>query len=182
MKTKHFEIEGLIEIFPDIHRDDRGSFVETWQEARYQELGIRSPFVQDNFSFSVAGTLRGLHFQKNYPQGKLITVLAGEVFDVAVDLRKSSKTFGKWQGTHLKGEDKNQLWIPSGFAHGFYVLSSEALVSYKCTDFYHPNDEGSIRWNDPDIGIAWPIKISPKLSLKDEQAPSFKAFCESLLP
>lgn len=180
MRIKHFEIEGLIEFFPVIHRDDRGCFVETWQENRYRELGINAPFVQDNFSFSVAGTLRGLHFQKNYPQGKLITVLAGEVFDVAVDLRKSSKTFGKWQSVLLKGADKNQLWIPTGFAHGFFVLSSEALVSYKCTDFYHPNDEGSIRWNDPDIGITWPMKVPPKLSPKDAQAPSFKAFCESV--
>ena len=107
MRIKHFEIEGLIEFFPDIHKDDRGCFVETWQETRYQKLGISSHFVQDNFSFSCFGTLRGLHFQKNYPQGKLITVLAGEVFDVAVDLRKSSKTFGKWQSVLLKGTHKN---------------------------------------------------------------------------
>lgn len=181
MKTRHFEIEGLIEFFPEIHKDDRGCFVETWQEARYRDLGIHNQFVQDNFSFSVEGTLRGLHFQKNFPQGKLITVLAGEVFDVAVDLRQSSKTFGKWQGVILNGEEKNQLWVPPGFAHGFYVLSSEALVCYKCTDFYHPKDEGSIRWNDSDIGIIWPLNALPKLSPKDAQAPSFKTFCESEL-
>ena len=148
MRIKHFEIEGLIEFFPDIHKDDRGCFVETWQETRYQKLGISSHFVQDNFSFSSYGTLRGLHFQKKYPQGKLITAIEGEVFDVAVDLRRSSPTFGRWQSVVLNGIDKNQLWIPPGFAHGFFVLSPKALVTYKCTDFYHPSDEGCIKWND----------------------------------
>lgn len=181
MKIKHFEIEGLIEFFPDIHEDDRGCFVETWQENRYRELGISSHFVQDNFSFSVKGTLRGLHFQRHYPQGKLITVLKGEVFDAAVDLRRNSLTFGRWQSVLLNGEEKNQLWIPPGFAHGFYVITQEALVSYKCTDFYHPNDEGCIRWDDPDIGVSWPLLGLPKLSQKDAQAKSFKDLCEGSL-
>ena len=181
MRIKHFEIEGLIEFFPDIHKDDRGCFVETWQETRYQKLGISSHFVQDNFSFSSYGTLRGLHFQKKYPQGKLITAIEGEVFDVAVDLRRSSPTFGRRQSVVLNGIDKNQLWIPPGFAHGFFVLSPKALVTYKCTDFYHPSDEGCIKWNDPDVGIDWPIHTNPTLSPKDACAPSFRTFTSGLV-
>ena len=149
-------------------------FVETWQKERYEAAGINLPFVQDNHSKSTKGILRGLHFQKQHPQGKLVMVSLGEVFDVAVDIRKGSPTFGKWFGAILNQENQNQLWIPPGMAHGFVVLSDVAHFHYKCTDFYHPGDEGSIRWNDPTIGIDWPYKKEPVLSAKDQIAPFFK--------
>ena len=149
-------IEGLCVITPAVHGDDRGYFMETYSQRDMMEAGIDITFVQDNQSMSTKGVLRGLHFQKNYPQTKLVRVIKGSVFDVAVDLRKKSNTFGKWYGIELSEENKKQFLIPRGFAHGFLVLSDKAEFCYKCTDFYHPGDEGGLAWNDPDIGIEWP--------------------------
>ena len=149
-------IEGLCVITPAVHGDDRGYFMETYSHRDMMEAGIDITFVQDNQSMSTKGVLRGLHFQKNYPQTKLVRVIKGSVFDVAVDLRKKSNTFGKWYGIELSEENKKQFLIPRGFAHGFLVLSDKAEFCYKCDDFYHPNDEGGLAWNDPEIGIEWP--------------------------
>ena len=149
-------IEGLCVITPAVHGDDRGYFMETYSRRDMTEAGIDITFVQDNQSMSTKGVLRGLHFQKNYPQTKLVRVIKGSVFDVAVDLRKKSNTFGKWYGIELNEENKKQFLIPRGFAHGFLVLSDKAEFCYKCDDFYHPNDEGGLAWNDPEIGIEWP--------------------------
>lgn len=166
MNVLRCEIPGLLVIEPKVFGDARGFFLETWNRRRYQEAGLDADFVQDNLSFSARNTLRGLHLQNPNPQGKLVQVLQGEVFDVAVDLRRSSKTFGKWQGVTLSGENKRQFYVPPGFGHGFAVLSETALFQYKCTAFYSPQDELSIRWDDPDIGIQWPIK-TPLLSERD---------------
>ena len=149
-------IEGLCVITPAVHGDNRGYFMETYSQRDMEENGIYINFVQDNQSMSVKGVLRGLHFQKNFPQTKLVRVIKGSVFDVAVDLRKDSKTFGKWYGIELTEENKKQFLIPRGFAHGFLVLSETAEFCYKCDDFYHANDEGGLAWNDPAIGIQWP--------------------------
>ena len=149
-------IEGLCVITPAVHGDSRGYFMETYSQRDMEENGIHIPFVQDNQSMSVKGVLRGLHFQKNYPQTKLVRVIKGSVFDVAVDLRKDSATYGKWYGIELTEENKKQFLIPRGFAHGFLVLSETAEFCYKCDDFYHANDEGGLAWNDPAIGITWP--------------------------
>lgn len=149
-------IEGLCVIEPTVHGDKRGYFMETYNQRDMQEAGLDMVFVQDNQSSSAKGVLRGLHFQKQYPQGKLVRAIRGSVFDVAVDLRSHSKTYGKWYGIELTEENKKQFYIPEGFAHGFLVLSEEAEFCYKCTDFYHPGDEGGMAWNDPEIGIAWP--------------------------
>lgn len=150
-------IDGLLEVRPRVFGDQRGYFVETYSERDFASAGIAVRFVQDNESRSRRGVLRGLHFQKRHPQGKLVRVIEGEVFDVAVDLRSGSPTFGRWEGLRLSGELKNQFFIPPGFAHGFLVLSDEAVFAYKCTDFYHPEDEDGIRWDDPGLGIVWPI-------------------------
>ena len=149
-------IEGLCVITPTVHGDNRGYFMETYSLRDMQEAGIDIHFVQDNQSMSVKGVLRGLHFQKNFPQTKLVRVIQGSVFDVAVDLRPGSKTYGKWYGVELTAENKKQFLIPRGFAHGFLVLSNTAEFCYKCDDFYHGNDEGGLAWNDPAIGITWP--------------------------
>ena len=149
-------IEGLCIIEPAVHGDSRGYFIETYNQKDMEEAGLTMKFVQDNQSGSVKGVLRGLHFQKNFPQGKLVRVVKGTVFDVCVDLRKDSTTYGKWFGVLLSAENKKQFYIPEGFAHGFLVLSDTAEFCYKCTDFYHPDDEGGLAWNDPDIGIEWP--------------------------
>ena len=149
-------IEGLCVITPAVHGDNRGYFMETYSQRDMEENGINIQFVQDNQSMSVKGVLRGLHFQKNFPQTKLVRVINGSVFDVAVDLRKDSATFGKWYGIELTAENKKQFLIPRGFAHGFLVLSETAEFCYKCDDFYHANDEGGLAWNDPEIGIQWP--------------------------
>ena len=149
-------IEGLCIIQPAVHGDNRGYFMETYNQNDMHEAGLDMVFVQDNQSMSVKGVLRGLHFQKEFPQGKLVRVIKGSVFDVAVDLRPGSKSFGKWFGVELTEENKKQFYIPRGFAHGFLVLSETAEFCYKCTDFYHPNDEGGLAWNDPKIGIEWP--------------------------
>ena len=149
-------IAGLCVITPTVHGDERGYFVETYNKNDMAEAGLTMEFVQDNQSCSVKGVLRGLHFQKQFPQGKLVRVIRGSVFDVAVDLRPGSQTFGKWFGIELTAENKKQFYIPEGFAHGFLVLSDIAEFCYKCTDFYHPGDEGGLAWNDPKIGITWP--------------------------
>ena len=166
MKVQTCDISGLLIIDPKVFGDARGFFLETWNLLRYREAGIAADFVQDNVSFSRRGILRGLHCQNPKPQGKLLEVLQGEVFYVAVDLRRSSPTFGKWHGLVLSGENKRQFYIPPGFAHGFAVLSETALFHYKCTEFYSPKDELAIRWDDPDIGIQWPLK-DPLLSERD---------------
>lgn len=156
IKVTPCPIEGLYVIEPAVHGDARGYFMETYSLQDMQEAGLDMVFVQDNQSMSVKGVLRGLHFQKQFPQGKLVRVIKGRVFDVAVDLRTSSKTYGKWYGVELTEENKKQFYIPEGFAHGFLVLSDTAEFCYKCTDFYHPGDEGGLAWNDPAIGIQWP--------------------------
>ena len=149
-------IKGLCLITPAVHGDNRGYFMETYSKRDMEEAGLSIDFVQDNQSMSVKGVLRGLHFQKNYPQTKLVRVIKGEVYDVAVDLRHGSKTYGLWHGELLTDENKKQFLIPRGFAHGFLVLSDTAEFCYKCDDFYHPDDEGGLAWNDPEIGIIWP--------------------------
>lgn len=149
-------IEGLCIIEPSVHGDARGYFMESYNYNDFKEAGIDCVFVQDNQSMSAKGVLRGLHFQKQFPQAKLVRVIKGSVFDVAVDLRKGSETFGRWFGAELTEENKKQLFIPQGFAHGFLVLSNTAEFFYKCSDFYHPGDEGGIAWNDPQIGVVWP--------------------------
>lgn len=151
------EIEGVKVITPRVFPDERGYFMETYQKKDFEEIGIDVEFVQDNQSASKKGVIRGLHFQKEFPQDKLVRVISGTVFDVCVDLRKGSKTFGKWFGVELSAENKKQFFIPKGFAHGFLVLSDYAEFVYKCSDFYHPGDEGGIIYNDPEIGIDWPI-------------------------
>ncbi|MDR2535695.1 MAG: dTDP-4-dehydrorhamnose 3,5-epimerase [Treponema sp.] len=167
-------IEGLYEITPQIFGDNRGYFFEVYSERDFSAAGLGMRFVQDNQSRSVKGVLRGLHFQKQHPQGKLVRVIEGEVFDVAVDIRLNSQTRGKWHGLVLSGERRNQFYIPQGFAHGFLVLSESALFAYKCTDFYHPEDEGGIIWNDCTINIGWPkLGIDYMLSEKDKKLPEF---------
>ena len=156
IKVTKCPIEGLYVIEPAVHGDDRGYFMETYSLRDMQEAGLDMVFVQDNQSMSCKGVLRGLHFQKQHPQGKLVRVIKGRVFDVAVDLRENSDTYGKWYGVELTEENKKQFYISPGFAHGFLVLSDTAEFCYKCTDFYHPGDEGGLAWNDPAIGIEWP--------------------------
>lgn len=168
-------------IEPTVFQDSRGFFLETFQCQRYGSQGIGPTFVQDNLSFSKRGTLRGMHAQSPHPQGKLVYVLQGEVFDVAVDIRVGSPTFGEWVGETLSAENRRQIWIPEGFAHGFCVTSETALFAYKCTDFYHSETEISLLWDDPDIGIIWPIS-QPELSDKDAQAPYLQDLDHSRLP
>lgn len=174
------EIEGLKIITPTVLGDARGYFVETYNYNDYKEAGIPEVFVQDNQSASKRGVLRGLHFQKQYPQDKLVRAIKGEVFDVAVDLREGSPTFGKWHGVLLSEENKKQFFIPKGFAHGFLVLSEYAEFCYKCTDFYHPEDEGGIAYDDPDVGVEWPIAQDMELllSAKDTGRTGLKEYME----
>ena len=162
------DIEGLYIIEPEVFYDSRGYFMESYNKNDFYAEGLKMDFVQDNQSMSSKGVLRGLHFQKEHPQGKLVRVLRGEVFDVAVDIRKGSKTFGKWYGVILSAENKKQFYISEGFAHGFLVLSDELEFAYKCTDFYRPDDEGGIIWNDSDIGIDWPINKDIELIISDK--------------
>lgn len=175
-------IEGLKVVEPEVRGDERGYFVETYNYNDFKEAGIEVTFVQDNQSGSSKGVLRGLHFQKEFPQDKLVRVVSGEVYDVAVDLRKGSKTYGKWYGVYLSAENKKQFFVPKNFAHGFLVLSDRAEFAYKCTDFYHPNDEGGLLWNDPDLGVEWPIQEGMELvmSEKDKLWPGLKALGESV--
>ena len=175
MDFQQTAIPGVILVTPQVFGDERGFFMEFWQEREFAKMGIDHSFVQDNHSRSGQGILRGLHYQIRQPQGKLVRVVSGEVFDVAVDLRKSSATFGHWVGTRLSEESKQMIWVPPGFAHGFYVLSHSADVLYKCTDFYAPEHERSIRWDDPDLNIQWPLgKVAPILSDKDASASWFR--------
>ena len=170
------DIEGLYVIEPTVFKDERGYFVETYNQNDMKEAGLDMVFVQDNQSTSTRGVLRGLHFQKQFPQGKLVRVVRGKVFDVAVDLRSDSKTYGKWFGVELSAENMKQFYIPEGFAHGFLVLSDEAEFCYKCTDFYHPGDEGGLAWNDPEIGVEWPLEegVDLIISEKDQKWKGLK--------
>lgn len=178
MKIIDTKIPDVKIIEPKVFGDDRGFFMETWNQKQFEELVTGKPtkFVQDNHSKSKKGILRGLHYQTENTQGKLVRVISGEVFDVAVDIRKNSPTFGLWVGEYLSAENKRQLWIPEGFAHGFYVTSDEAEFVYKCTDFYNPAAEISIIWNDKEINIDWPITIQPILSGKDSSAQKLASF------
>jgi len=181
LKTTPTDLPEVLLIVPDVHRDDRGFFVETYHAARYYEAGLDAPFVQDNHSRSGRGTLRGLHAQIARPQGKLVRVTHGEVLDVAVDIRRGSPSFGRHVSAILTGDGFEQLWIPEGFAHGFCVISETAELQYKCTDFYDPTSELTIAWNDPEIGIRWPIE-EPLLSAKDRDAPNLSDCAPELLP
>ncbi len=169
------DIEGLYTIQPTVFGDARGYFMETYNYEDFKAAGLDMVFVQDNQSSSTKGVLRGLHFQREHTQGKLVRVVSGEVFDVAVDIRKGSKTFGKWFGVTLSAEKKNMFYIPEGFAHGFYVLSDTAEFTYTCTDFYDPSSEGGIKWDDPTIAVDWPIPegVTPNISEKDAKHPAF---------
>lgn len=164
------DLPGLVRIEPRVFGDERGFFMESWQAKKFADAGIDAVFVQDNHSKSVQGALRGLHYQINHAQGKLVRVVAGEVFDVAVDIRRSSPAFGRWAGFRLSAENKRMLWVPPGFAHGFYVLSPSAEFLYKCTDYWSPDDERTIVWNDPAVGVNWPLIDGrpPLLSAKDQ--------------
>ena len=170
------DIEGLYVIEPTVFKDERGYFVETYNQNDMKEAGLDMVFVQDNQSMSTRGVLRGLHFQKQFPQGKLVRVVRGKVFDVAVDLRSDSKTYGKWFGVELSAENMKQFYIPEGFAHAFLVLSDEAEFCYKCTDFYHPGDEGGLAWNDSEIGVEWPLEegVDLIISEKDQKWKGLK--------
>lgn len=178
MKVIETDIPDVKIIEPDVFGDERGFFMETWNQNTFEELVTGKPtqFVQDNHSKSKKGILRGLHYQTENTQGKLVRVVSGEVFDVAVDIRKDSLTFGKWVGVYLSAENKRQLWIPEGFAHGFYVTSDEAEFVYKCTDYYNPSAEVSIKWDDVILSINWPIIDNPILSSKDKVAIDFSEF------
>jgi dTDP-4-dehydrorhamnose 3,5-epimerase len=173
MKATPTELSDVLVLEPKVFGDERGFFMETWQRRTFAELGIDHDFVQDNHSRSARGILRGLHYQIRQPQGKLVRVTAGEVFDVAVDLRRSSPTFGRWVGVTLSAENHQMLWVPPGFAHGFYVTSASADFQYKCTDYYAPEHERAVRWDDPSLAIAWPVPRGeiPQLSAKDAAAP-----------
>ncbi len=178
IKVEDCGIQGLKVISPTVFGDERGYFMETYNYNDFKEAGIDEIFVQDNQSSSRYGVLRGLHFQIQYPQAKLVRVISGEVFDVAVDLREGSPTYGQWHGEILSAENKKQYFIPKGFAHGFLVLSENAEFTYKCSDFYHPGDEGGLIWNDPDIGVEWPVPEGMELvfSDKDKKWGSFREF------
>jgi dTDP-4-dehydrorhamnose 3,5-epimerase len=176
------ELGGVLVLEPKVFADARGFFVETWSRERYAAAGIACDFVQDNLSLSAQGTLRGLHFQHPRDQGKLVQILSGAVFDVAVDVRSDSPTFGRWVGIELSAAKHNQVYIPPGFAHGFYVTTESALFSYKCTDYYSPQTESGILWNDPDIGIEWPVRESPVLSDKDRRYGRLRDLPKERLP
>ncbi|MBR2186087.1 MAG: dTDP-4-dehydrorhamnose 3,5-epimerase [Lachnospiraceae bacterium] len=178
IRVETCDIEGLKVLIPEVFGDERGYFMETYRRDQFTEEGIPVEFVQDNQSSSVKGVLRGMHFQINHPQAKLVRVIKGRVYDVAVDLRKGSKTFGKWFGVELSSENKKMLYIPRSFAHGFLVLSDTAEFVYKCDDFFHPGDDGGLRYNDPDIGIVWPDEIRPEdmnINDRDRNWPDFRA-------
>jgi dTDP-4-dehydrorhamnose 3,5-epimerase len=181
VKVTPTELPDVLRVEPTVFGDSRGYFFEAYSARRYADAGIPAKFVQDNVSLSQRGVLRGLHFQYPHGQGKLVAVLRGEVFDVAVDVRRGSPTFGRWVGECLSAENKRQLYIPPGFAHGFLVTSDEALFAYKCTEYYHPEAERSIRWDDARIGIRWPID-GPVLSAKDDVAVMLDAMPEEHLP
>jgi dTDP-4-dehydrorhamnose 3,5-epimerase len=173
MKITATDLPGVVLIEPRVFEDERGYFMETFQQPRFQEAGLAWDFVQDNHSHSLRGVLRGLHYQIEHPQGKLVRVVRGEIFDVAVDVRRSSPTFGRWFGAVLSETNRRQLYVPPGCAHGFCVLSERADVIYKCTDVYYPEHERTILWNDPDLAVAWPI-ASPLVSAKDQRGLSWR--------
>jgi dTDP-4-dehydrorhamnose 3,5-epimerase len=175
------DLPGILIVEPTVHRDTRGFFLETYHAQRFAEAGIGEPFVQDNHSRSTRGVLRGLHAQLRRPQGKLVRAVAGEIYDVAVDVRAGSPTFGRWVGVPLSAESFRQLWIPAGFLHGFCVMSEAAEIEYKCTALYDRDDEIGVVWNDPDIGIRWPI-VDPALSAKDAALPRLAAVRSSFWP
>jgi len=179
--TRSSKLPEIIIIEPDVFGDNRGKFMETYQAQRYQHCGIPERFVQDNASYSSKGVLRGLHYQLGQPQGKLVLVAQGEIYDVAVDIRKGSPTFGKWEAVMLSSENHKQIYIPEGFAHGFCVTSETATVSYKCTDYYAPKEERGILWNDPLLKIKWPVDY-PALSDKDSQLPTIEILSAKELP
>lgn len=181
MKITATPLPGVLLVEPSVFGDERGFFLESYRADRLAEAGVTLPFVQDNHSRSRKGVLRGLHFQIKHPQGKLVRVTQGEVFDVAVDIRPGSPSFGKWYGAHLSAENHLELWVPPGFAHGFAVLTETADFLYKCTGYYRPDDEGGILWNDPDIGINWPL-ADPQLSAKDRAYPRLKDIPKDRLP
>ena len=181
MNVKETKLAGVLVLEPDVFSDERGFFLETWNSARYENAGIRGPFVQDNVSFSKRGVLRGLHFQYPQSQGKLIQVISGGVVDIVVDIRKGSPTFSQWVSEELSDANHRQMYIPPGFAHGFCVISDTAVFSYKCTDYYNPATEKGIIWNDPDLNIDWPIK-EPILSPKDKEYLRLKDFRPDKLP
>lgn len=174
-------LPGVVLLEPEAYGDERGFFMETWNRRRYEELGLPADFVQDNLSYSKGGVLRGLHFQNPDPQGKLVSVVLGEVFDVAVDVRVGSPTFGAWTGVTLSAENRRQLYVPEGFAHGFLATREEVLFAYKCTAYYNPQTEQSLLWNDPDIDIGWPV-VDPVLSTKDGSAPRLAEILPEKLP
>ena len=180
MKLKQLEIPDLVLIELDVYRDDRGWFIESYNQRtlakEFTELGVLLPelFVQDNQSHSRNGVLRGLHYQRTKPQGKLLRVVQGRIFDVVVDLRRESPTFGQWTGIELRGDDPTTLWIPPGMAHGFYTLSDDVDVQYKCTEFYEPGDEACLLWNDPSLAISWPLVVEPIVSEKDRNGRTWK--------
>ncbi len=180
VKPKKLSISGPLLLKARVFRDSRGYFLEAWRSERYKELGIDYSFVQDNASMSNKGVLRGLHFQAKYPQGKIITVLTGAVYDVAVDLRLDSPTFSGWIAARLGGESPNQLWLPPGFAHGYYTLEDNTLISYKCTEYYHPEDQHTLLWSDCDLNIQWPIESDPILSQNDKNGRTFRELREIL--
>ena len=177
MRVEATTLPDVLLIHPRVFADSRGYLVESWQRDRYQQAGLPTDFVQDNESGSVRHTLRGLHYQLGTPQGKLVRVIQGEIFDVAVDIRRGSAHFGRWFGTTLSGQNRAQLWIPAGFAHGFLVLSEHAVVVYKCTALYAPADERTILWNDPELAIDWPLTAgaSPLVSARDAQGSPLRA-------
>lgn len=181
MNLEETELDGVVILKPQAFEDDRGWFLESWSRRRYEQAGIGQPFVQDNVSFSQKGVLRGLHFQNPNAQGKLVQVLSGEVYDVAVDIRVGSPSFGKWVSAVLSASNHKQMYVPAGFAHGFVVLSETAVFSYKCTDYYNPAAEGGVIWNDPEIDIDWPTK-EPLLSKKDATYPCLKDIPADKLP
>lgn len=181
MNVIETDLPGVLVIEPKVFGDERGFLMESWNQRRYAEAGLPTRFVQDNVTFSQRGVLRGLHFQNPTPQGKLVYVLQGEVFDVAVDIREGSPTFGRWAGNTISSENKRQFWIPEGFAHGFLVTSETALLAYKCTALYDSNADAGISWDDPDIGIEWPVE-EPILSEKDRKAPRLSEMPDGMLP
>lgn len=178
MKVRPLALDGVLLLEPRVFRDERGFFQETFHKQRFQELGLPTDFVQDNHSRSCRGVLRGLHFQLQHPQGKLVRVVSGEIFDIAVDIRPASPTFGQWCGTVLNDQNHQQLWVPPGMAHGFLVLSESADVLYRCTDFYAPDDEYSVRWDDPTIGVNWPVdslgEAELTISQRDQNAMNWQ--------
>jgi dTDP-4-dehydrorhamnose 3,5-epimerase len=176
VRLRPTDIPDVLVVEPVVHEDARGFFMETWHRDKFRAAGLDRTFAQDNHTGSVRNTLRGLHYQLGRPQGKLVRVVAGEIFDVAVDLRRSSPTFGRWAGITLPAGNRCQLWVPEGFAHGYYVVSERAEVLYKCTDVYVPEEEHTLRWDDPDVAVAWPIGVEPPLvSPKDTKGHSLRS-------